>query len=75
LLAAKGQEIAPEAVKRLGLVEYEGRVRQGMPEPVVFDVPVTALEGEWVMQEPEPELEDAPVQIVPPESRRSRKKY
>jgi hypothetical protein len=68
LLAGKGQEIPAEVVKRLGLRLAEGKVAQG-PEPEVVeshDVPAAS---------PEDASEDQPAPVVPPESRRSRKRY
>ena len=74
LLAGKGQEIEPEDVKRLGLVQWgDGRVMQG-PEPVADPVPVI----EPVEVEPLADIVHPagamPEPILPPESRRSRKK-
>jgi hypothetical protein len=68
LLAAKGQEIAPAEVKRLGLVMHEGRVMQGYPEtsPVM---PEPAVE-----MTPEPPAAPEVSPIMPSQSRRSRRK-
>ena len=76
LLNAPGQDIEAEHVKRLGLeVWADGRVMQG-PEPVIAPEP----EPEAVVS-PEP-LADVvrpagamPEPIMPPQSKRSRKKY
>lgn len=85
LLAAKGHEIAPELVKHLDLrVWSDGRVMQG-PEPVVEEI--KAYLGVVAAPEPAPVVPDEPLAdvvrpagampepILPPEARRSRKKY
>ena len=63
LLNAPGQEIEPELVKRLGLVEVDGTVQQ---RSVVPDAPLAdVVQPAGAMPEP----------ILPPQVRRSRKKY
>jgi hypothetical protein len=71
LLAGKGQEIAAEAVQRLGLVEHAGQVMQTAqaPEPVYEMEMEPAAE---MAPEPEPEAAEP---IMSPQSRRSRRKY
>ncbi len=69
LLAAKGHEIPADMVKRLGLVEHDGRVVQAC------DVPAPEPEPEpEIVPEPEPEAVADPEPIMPPESKRSRRK-
>jgi hypothetical protein len=60
VLIGKGQEIPDAEVKRLGLVMHEGRVMQASAIPAAVD--------------PEPAVEMTPEPIMPPESRRSRRK-
>jgi hypothetical protein len=76
LLAAKGQDLEPEDVQRLGLVLHEGRVMQASqvpakPEPVVAPEPMPAK----IELDATPAAEMAPAPILPPQSRRSRRKY
>jgi hypothetical protein len=71
MLAAKGHEIPAETVKRLGLCQWaDGRVMQGAePEPAsVWPDSVTDEQVAQIMDEP-------PEPIMPPQSRRSRRKY
>ena len=78
LLAAKGHEIPTEMVKRLGLVMHEGRVVQAdqVPQPE----PAAVMPGPAVETTPEPpaapapEPADDPQPIMPPQSRRRRRK-
>jgi hypothetical protein len=87
LLAAKGQEIAFEAVKRLGLSVRDGRVVQPSTEPEEATptseesgpVPTESVHEPAGEVPPEVPPTDAPVEperepIIPPESRRSRHK-
>lgn len=68
LLAGKGHEIPPDVVARLGLEDVDGRVQQGGPaaaEPATAEVEVE------VPAEPEA---DAPAPVMPPETRRYRRR-
>ena len=67
-LVGKGQEIDPGDVKRLGLVMHEGRVMQASQVPAPEPEPEAT---------PEPEMVEGyePTAIMPPQSRRSRRKY
>jgi hypothetical protein len=69
MLAAKGHEIPAETVKRLGLCQWaDGRVMQGAEPVVEAEAPVE-------MTPPDLMAEDEPEPIMPPQSRRSRRKY
>jgi hypothetical protein len=67
VLIGKGQEIPDAEVRRLGLVLHEGRVMQRSAAPVVEVL-------HMVDAAPKPMVEVAPEPIMPPESRRSRRK-
>jgi hypothetical protein len=69
MLAAKGHEIPAETVRRLGLWWHwaDGRVMQGAEPVVEVEAPVE-------MTPPELVAEDEPEPIMPPQSRRSRRK-
>lgn len=80
LLAGKGQEIAAEKVRRLGLVKMDGRVMQAgqimapeMPAPAEESVAYGDMAAQGVSPAPamEPEMMEP---IMPPESRRRRRK-
>jgi hypothetical protein len=82
LVAATGQEIAPEMVKRLDLVIHEGRVMQASQVPAKATEPVAMAKPPVEPEpasEPEPAAEapsiDPAPRIMPPESRRSRRRY